>query len=123
MKKRRKSILKKQKKEDRLAKIPNIEMLKPAILKKPEQPKPKKIFSSSFYESRPWQELRFKVLRKYGRRCMLCFAVDVEVHVDHIKPISKAPELKLEINNLQVLCRACNMGKSNKDSTDFRPKL
>ncbi|HAC08231.1 MAG TPA: HIT family hydrolase, partial [Phycisphaerales bacterium] len=25
-----------------------------------------------------------------------------------------------EIENLQVLCRACNIGKGNRDDTDFR---
>jgi 5-methylcytosine-specific restriction endonuclease McrA len=92
--------------------------LKPkTILRKPEK---KSIDSKSFYDSRPWQELRYKVLLKHGRKCMCCFATNVELHVDHIKPISKFPELALIFDNLQVLCRDCNLGKSNKDDTDFR---
>jgi hypothetical protein len=76
---------------------------------------------NGFYESRQWQELRYRALRHHGRKCMLCFATDCELHVDHIKPRSKYPELALQFENLQVLCRACNMGKSNKDETDWRP--
>jgi len=44
-----------------------------------------------------------------------------QIHVDHIKPRSKFPELELVFDNLQVLCDDCNIGKSNVDSTDFRP--
>lgn len=76
-----------------------------------------------FYESREWQELRYKVLIHWGRKCMCCGTTEGEMHVDHIKPRSKYPELELDFNNLQVLCRACNMGKSNTDETDFRPKV
>ena len=45
---------------------------------------------------------------------------NVELHVDHIKPRSKHPELELDINNLQILCKDCNLGKSNTDSIDYR---
>ena len=77
-----------------------------------------------FYKSRDWQELRYKVLRHYGRKCMCCGAtpaMGAVMHVDHIVPISKAPDLALQFDNLQVLCEECNLGKSNTDQTDFRP--
>lgn len=77
--------------------------------------------TDAFYNSREWLALRYRVLKKYGRRCMCCHRTDVELHVDHIKPISKFPMLALSEENLQVLCRQCNLGKSNKDMTDFRP--
>jgi 5-methylcytosine-specific restriction endonuclease McrA len=73
-----------------------------------------------FYQSREWMELRFKVLVKFGRKCICCFRTNVELHVDHIKPLSKFPDSALDENNLQVLCRECNLGKSNKFETDFR---
>lgn len=44
----------------------------------------------------------------------------VKMHVDHIKPKSKYPELALEFSNMQVLCDPCNMGKSNIYDTDWR---
>ena len=34
-----------------------------------------------------------------------------KIHVDHIKPKSKHWDLRLDINNLQVLCEDCNFGK------------
>jgi len=75
-----------------------------------------------FYESKAWQTLRKKVLRKYGRFCMKCGKSHVEIHVDHIKPRSLFPELELDFDNLQVLCKACNLKKSNLHNTDYRPK-
>lgn len=75
-----------------------------------------------FYESRRWQELRYRVLRFWGRVCMCCGASGCELHVDHIKPRSKHPELEMSFDNLQVLCRACNLGKGNTDEIDYRPK-
>jgi hypothetical protein len=75
---------------------------------------------NDFYNSREWKELRFKALLIHGRKCLCCNAVDKPLHVDHIKPVSKYPELKLELGNLQVLCEDCNLGKSNKHETDFR---
>lgn len=75
-----------------------------------------------FYETREWQFLRYKTIKKYERKCMVCFRSNLELHVDHIKPISKFPELALNENNLQVLCRDCNLGKGNTDSIDYRPK-
>jgi X-X-X-Leu-X-X-Gly heptad repeat protein len=42
------------------------------------------------------------------------------LHVDHIKPRSLYPARALDPENLQVLCRDCNLGKSNKDATDWR---
>lgn len=75
-----------------------------------------------FYDTWEWKELRFRVFEIYGRKCMSCFTTEAELHVDHIKPISKYPELATDLNNLQVLCKDCNMGKSNKWDYDFRPK-
>lgn len=45
----------------------------------------------------------------------------VVLHVDHIKPRSKYPELELEISNLQVLCEDCNLGKLHYFDDDLRP--
>lgn len=73
-----------------------------------------------FYRTREWAELRYKTLVKYGKVCQCCGADKVVLHVDHIKPRSKYPHLELDIDNLQVLCETCNVGKSNKDVTDWR---
>jgi hypothetical protein len=73
----------------------------------------------NFYESREWQNLRYEVLRKSKGCCELCGDKNT-LQVDHIKPRSKYPELELDISNLQVLCRPCNMGKGARDETDWR---
>ena len=76
----------------------------------------------AFYDSKEWRKLRYEVLTTQGRQCQCCGASPPKVvlHVDHIKPRSKYPELELDIDNLQILCEACNLGKSNLDDTDFR---
>lgn len=74
----------------------------------------------NFYKTREWRELRYRVLSAYDKKCMCCNAEDKALHVDHVKPRSKYPELELDFDNLQVLCEDCNLGKSNKYSHDFR---
>lgn len=81
--------------------------------------------SDGFYESPAWLDLRYRVLKKAGGSCKLCgcrATPDNPIQVDHIKPRSLHPELALAESNLQVLCKSCNMGKSNKDDTDWRVK-
>lgn len=77
-------------------------------------------YGDSFYTSTPWLSLRYKAFVKYGRICQCCGTTDQQLHVDHIVPRSRDRSRELDINNLQVLCRDCNLGKSNNDSTDFR---
>jgi hypothetical protein len=60
--------------------------------------------------------LRYKVLVKYNFTCAKCGkspAKDfgVELQVDHIHPFSKGG--KTTLNNLQVLCKDCNLGKGD----------
>lgn len=79
--------------------------------------------TDSFYDSPEWQRLRYRALKAYGAACQCCGATrkdGVKIHVDHIKPRSKHPELELEFTNMQVLCEPCNFGKSNIDATDWR---
>lgn len=83
----------------------------------------KRVAYDKFYESREWRELRYRVLEKHGTACQCCGAgrkTGAVAHVDHIKPRSRYPELELDFDNLQVLCEACNIGKSNKFDTDWR---
>jgi len=81
-------------------------------------------FRHGFYATDTWKKLRYETLKKYGAECQCCGRSrklhGVTIHIDHIKPISKYPELKLNVNNLQVLCDDCNLGKFNRDTTDWR---
>jgi len=78
----------------------------------------------SFYDSEEWRKVRYKALRKHGGKCQLCGRSykehGVVIHVDHIKPRSKYPELELDGNNLQILCEDCNLGKMARDEIDWR---
>jgi 5-methylcytosine-specific restriction endonuclease McrA len=73
-----------------------------------------------FYDSQEWRALKYRALTTYGRRCALCQTTSGVMHVDHIKPRSRFPELALSFDNLQILCQSCNMGKGNTDTRDFR---
>jgi len=44
----------------------------------------------------------------------------VIIHVDHIKPRSLFPKLELVFDNMQVLCKKCNLDKGNKNDIDYR---
>jgi len=67
--------------------------------------------------------LRFLTFRRDGYRCRACGRspakeLGVELEVDHIVPWSDGGETILE--NLQLLCRKCNGGKSNLDWEEQR---
>ncbi len=76
----------------------------------------------AFLNSFEWRQARFATLQRYGRKCQCCGATPATgavMHVDHIKSRKRYPELSLNLENLQVLCDACNHGKSNQ-TADFR---
>lgn len=77
--------------------------------------------SRNFYKSRAWVKLRYDIL-KDATHCLCCGATKKEARltVDHVKPLWKYPKLKLDPDNMQVLCLLCNKGKGGKDETDFR---
>ncbi len=61
--------------------------------------------------------LRYEILKKDGFRCTKCgrspaTEIGVELHVDHI--VSWANGGETLSDNLQTLCLACNIGKSNR---------
>ena len=67
-----------------------------------------------------WQKLRNKVFKRYGRACMRC-GMTGAMDVDHIKPWSKFPEQRYDLENLQVLCVACHAWKGTQETEmDFR---
>lgn len=73
---------------------------------------------SDFYTTKEWRSLRHAFLSSSDGKCTLCGRSrkvhGCAMHVDHIKPRSKFPHLELDVNNLQLLCEDCNIGKSNK---------
>lgn len=81
----------------------------------------KKIFA--FYDSWEWKRVRYEFIKDKERKCNCCGATPkngVRIVVDHIKPIRHFWNLRMDSNNLQILCDDCNMGKGSSDQTDWR---
>jgi 5-methylcytosine-specific restriction endonuclease McrA len=74
-------------------------------------------WNDPFFQSQEWRTLRWRVLKLGKFKCKACGmdSASVRLHVDHIKPRSKYPNLALDMNNLQILCESCNLGKSDKE--------
>jgi 5-methylcytosine-specific restriction endonuclease McrA len=82
--------------------------------------------SRIFYASGAWKRLRYEALKLHGARCQVCgrgAADGIKLHIDHVVPLSKDWSKRLDLNNLQVMCEDDNLGKSNRDQIDWRPKL
>lgn len=101
--------------------------------KKPKEPKSNRAYAAKlranadpFFISREWQALRYRVLRDNDGKCQCCGATAKSsgkpLHVDHIQPRSKRPDLALVYSNLQVLCADCNLGKGNTDSINWKQR-
>lgn len=105
-----------EKRQEKISKLKaEIAILKAA--RKDEKPRYRQGMGSEFYKTWEWRGVRFDVLRASNGKCQLCGRGKQDgiiLHVDHIKPRSKYPELELVATNLQVLCEDCNIGKSNK---------
>jgi 5-methylcytosine-specific restriction protein A len=63
---------------------------------------------------RDWQRLRLVQLGREPlcRHCKARHLIEPAVEVDHIVPIKAAPELRLDIDNLQSLCKSCHARKT-----------
>ena len=88
------------------------------------RPNPLPFSHRQFYSSLAWKRLRYRVLQERGLKCECCGATKDDarlvMNVDHIKPIKTHWNLRLEMDNLQVLCSDCNRGKGSADQTDWR---
>ena len=82
----------------------------------------KPINPSRNYKNSEWARMRRRVFDTYGYKCMKCEATDF-LAIDHIKPYSLYPDLSMDFDNLQVLCRSCNTSKSNRKIVDYRPRI
>lgn len=74
-----------------------------------------------------WRQLRAQVLREEPL-CRLCLKgsanvrprVEPAIEVDHIIPVTLAPELRLTRSNLQPLCKSCHRRKTIMEQTPLR---
>jgi hypothetical protein len=70
---------------------------------------------STFYQSVKWRGARDYVFAHNPNECAYCGTVD-KLQIDHIRPLRHNWDLRLVIDNLQILCEDCNYKKgSNPD--------
>ena len=65
-------------------------------------------------EGKLWKEQQYQ---KQKQCCAIC-QQKIELkwsHIDHIKPLSRYPELSLDLSNLQIACGSCNISKSDHE--------
>lgn len=55
--------------------------------------------------------VRKRILEKYGYKCVNCGSTE-NLHIDHIIPLSIGG--REDEDNMQILCRTCNLKKHNK---------
>ena len=96
----------------------------PVKIIRPPKPQQLDVLSDSFLVSYEWRVVRMQALKKYGAQCQCCGVSPPRavMNVDHVKPRRLFPALALDVDNLQILCDACNHGKGNWDQTDWRPE-
>lgn len=73
--------------------------------------------SRVFYGTAAWKSLRDRKLKK-DPLCQVCLSNGFlkDGHdIDHIIEIKDDYSLRLDINNLQTLCRSCHMHKTHKE--------
>lgn len=59
----------------------------------------------------PWAEIRNAVLLRDGAVCAYCGSTE-NLHIDHVLPVFRGGSPELE--NLQVLCRSCNLSRPRR---------
>ena len=69
--------------------------------------------------SRKYKEVRLRKLAEDGWTCYYCGYEGKDMTIDHIIPVSKAPELAIEISNMVSCCKPCNSKKGNRSQGVF----
>ena len=69
------------------------------------------LFRKRRNQIKQYKKIFNKLLNKYKFKCVNCGAME-GLEIDHIIPVSKGGID--DINNLQILCKSCNVRKSNK---------
>lgn len=76
--------------------------------------------NKSFYNSDSWKTTRQFVYEREHGCCQRCgrFIFGRSAHVHHRIPIKKNPLLKLDLNNLMLLCPTCHIEEENKEKEE-----
>ncbi len=75
--------------------------------------------NKSFYVTDAWQDVRADVYEREKGKCQRChkFVFGKTAHCHHIIPIKKNPTLKLDVNNIMLLCPKCHAIVENEEKT------
>jgi 5-methylcytosine-specific restriction endonuclease McrA len=73
--------------------------------------------------SRKYKEVRLKALARDGYVCFYCGAENKDMTIDHIIPISVAPELAIDIENMVTACKPCNSSKGSRSQGVFLERM
>jgi 5-methylcytosine-specific restriction enzyme A len=80
-----------------------------------------------FYNSGAWARIRRKALERDRYECVWCrdkgqvtTGAHATLEIDHVKELEDYPDLALDLDNLQTLCRRHHNMKHNR--LQFRPK-
>jgi 5-methylcytosine-specific restriction endonuclease McrA len=73
--------------------------------------------------SRKYKEVRLRVLARDGYVCYYCGAENKNMTIDHIIPVSKAPELAIDEANMRTCCVSCNSSKGSRNERVFLEKV
>jgi 5-methylcytosine-specific restriction endonuclease McrA len=69
--------------------------------------------------SRKYKEVRLRKLAEDGWTCFYCGYEGKDMTIDHIIPVSKAPELAIEMSNMVSCCKPCNSSKGSRSQGVF----
>ena len=76
--------------------------------------------NKSFYNSKAWKSTRSFIYERERGCCQRCgrFIFGRRAHVHHVIEIKKDATLKLDPNNLMLLCPQCHTLEENKDKQE-----
>ena len=74
------------------------------------------IINKSFYRTKAWQDVADFVYERENGCCQRCgrFVFGRQAHRHHIIPIKKNEMLKLDPNNIRLLCPKCHVIEENE---------
>ena len=72
--------------------------------------------NKAFYRTQAWSDVADFVYEREGGRCQRCgrFVFGKQAHRHHVIPIKKNNMLKLDPNNIRLLCPTCHVIEENE---------